>query len=159
MLRNGWRVLYIVFDDEPSDVIQSLGSFEANINGYVDEGRLVFIDGFSVPIGGLIEGKWVKISPTNPIDSLNTIHNVVRELEHHSFGRLLIVVDSLNEVILRNEAGLVLDFLKGLRGICKKYKAIGLVSLHTGIPGLEQLYFAVEYLSDGVIEFGFDPSL
>ena len=159
MLKNGWRVLYIVFDDEPGDVIQSLGSFEANVSRYVDEGMLVFIDGFSVPISGLSESKWVKISPINPIDSLNTIHNVVRELENHNLGRLLIVVDSLNEVVLRNEAGLVLDFLKGLRGICKKYEAIGLVSLHTGIPGLEQLYFAVEYLSDGVVEFGFDPSL
>jgi len=159
MLSRGWRILYIAFDDEPNDVIRSLELFSNKIYKYIEEKKLVFIDGFSVPISGLRENKWVKISPTNPLDSLNTIHNVIRELGVHDLKDLLIVVDSLNEIVLRNEAGLILDFLKGLRGICKKYRAIALVSLHTGIPGLEQLYFAVEYLSDGVVEFGFDPSL
>ncbi len=157
-LGRGWKVIYITFDDEPEDVLSILGLFDRSVSEHVRNGRLVLVDGFTVPISGLSGSSWIKVSPTNPLDSLTTIHNIIRETSIEA-GRLLIVVDSLNEIVLRNEAGLVLDFVKGLRGICKRYKALGLVSLHTGIPGLEQLYHAIEYLSDGVVELGFDPSL
>ncbi len=157
-LNKDWRVIYITFDDEPEDILSVLESFSKDVLVHVSSNRLVLIDGFTVPISGLSGSSWVKVSPTNPLDSLTTIHNIIRE-SGVEVGKLLIVVDSLNEIVLRNEAGLVLDFVKGLRGICKRYKALGLVSLHTGIPGLEQLYHAIEYLSDGVIELGFDPSL
>ena len=151
----GGRVAYIVFDDDPEDILVEL----ANASGMeLDNirGKVVVLDGFSATLPGLEEYGVTRIDPMNPIEALNTIHNVLKPMASEV---KLLIIDSINEIILRNEPGIVLDFVKGLKSLCKRYSIVSILVLHTGIPGLEQIYSAVEYISDSFVEMGFDPSL
>ncbi len=152
---SGEGVTYVAFDDDPEEILVEL----ANASGMkLDDirGKVVILDGFSVTLPGLEEYKATRIDPMNPIEALNTIHNVLKLLASKI---KLLVIDSINEIILRNEPGIVLDFVKGLKSLCKRYCIVSILVLHTGIPGLEQIYSAVEYISDSFVEMGFDPSL
>ncbi len=149
------RVLYVVFDDEPNEVLSEL-SMQSNMNLDGLEKKVIVLDGFSITLPGLEGYKWARVDPMNPIEALNSIYNTIKP-----FGSTvrLLVMDSINEIILRNEPGIVLDFVKGLKSICKRYGIVSILVLHTGIPGLEQMYSAIEYISDSFVEMGFDPSL
>ncbi len=154
-VKNDGKVAYVVFDDDPEEILVEL----ANVSGVpVNDIRekIVVLDGFTVALPGLEEYRTVKIDPMNPMEALNTIHNVIKPIVSET---KLLVMDSVNEIILRNEPGIVLDFIKGLKSLCKRYGIVSILVLHTGIPGLEQIYSAIEYISDSFVEMGFDPSL
>ncbi len=155
VLSNSGKVVYIVFDEDPTGVLADLTSAK-NISIDEIKNRVLVLDGFLVRVPGLEESEYTAVDPMNPIEALNTMYNVVKP---HASEIKLLVIDSINEIILRNEPGIVLDFIKGLKGLCKRYNIISVIVLHTGIPGLDQIYSAMEYLSDSFVEMGFDPSL
>ncbi len=155
VLSNSGKVVYIVFDEDPTGVLADLASAK-NISIDEIKNRVLVLDGFLVRVPGLEESEYTAVDPMNPIEALNTMYNVVKP---HASEIKLLVIDSINEIILRNEPGIVLDFIKGLKGLCKRYNIISVIVLHTGIPGLDQIYSAMEYLSDSFVEMGFDPSL
>ncbi len=154
-LSSNGRVVYIVFDEDPTEVLVELASI-GNMELNSIRERVLVLDGFSVKLPGLEEFEHTIIDPMNPIEALNTIYNIIKP---HASEIKLLVIDSINEIILRNEPGIVLDFIKGLKGLCKRYGTTSIIVLHTGIPGLEQIYSAIEYISDSFVEMGFDPSL
>ena len=155
VLSNSGKVVYIVFDEDPTGVLADLASAK-NISIDEIKNRVLVLGGFLVRVPGLEESEYTAVDPMNPIEALNTMYNVVKP---HASEIKLLVIDSINEIILRNEPGIVLDFIKGLKGLCKRYNIISVIVLHTGIPGLDQIYSAMEYLSDSFVEMGFDPSL
>lgn len=154
-IERGEEVAYIVFDDDPEEVLVELANTGIMKLDSIKE-KVIMLDGFSVAVPGFKEYKITKIDSKNPMEALTTIYNVLKPLA----SRIkLLVIDSINEIFLRNEPGIVLDFIKGLKSLCKRYDIISILVLHTGIPGLEQVYSAVEYISDSFVEMGFDPSL
>ncbi len=154
-ITKGEKVVYVVFDDDPKEILIELANAGSMKLDVIRE-KVVILDGFSITLPGLEEYGVTKIDPMNPMEALNTIHNVLKPLASEI---KLLVIDSVNEIILRNEPGIVLDFIKGLKSLCKRYGTVLILVLHTGIPGLEQIYSAVEYISDSFVEMGFDPSL
>jgi len=161
-LERGELVLIVSFDDDPNAVLYSLSSIGVDVEKYVKNKQLLIIDGFYHPLKPKGESKTpgvvASIQPTNPIEALEKVGVILEELNFKN-GKGLFVVDSLNEVMLRSEITVPLDFVKALRAEVKSRGMIAIVSIHTGMEGAENLLFALEYSSDGVIEFGFDPNL
>ncbi len=155
VLSSSGKVVYIAFDEDPGEVIAELES-AGGIEPSSVRDRVLVLDGFSVRLPGLEEAGYTVVDPMNLIEALNTIYNAVKT---YASEVKLLVIDSINEIILRNEPGIVLDFIKGLKALSKRYGIISIIVLHSGIPGLEQIYSTIEYVSDSFVEMGFDPSL
>ncbi len=156
-LKEGYGCVYVAIDSSVDEVVDILSDKGVSVGELVDRGCLKFVDGFSIELHSIAGSiPYTRISALKPIETLDTIYN---SLDTLSCKKKLLVIDSLNEFLMRNEPGIAIDFVKGLKLIGRKTCSICLVSLHLGIPGLEQLYSSIEYLSDGFIEMGFDPRL
>jgi KaiC/GvpD/RAD55 family RecA-like ATPase len=121
-----------------------------------DEGFYV-INGFKTSIPLPNNAFTASINPENPGRALETISNIVASRTGGRRG--LIVVDSINTILVASDPFVALDFIRGLKALCRKHGLLGLVTLHTGIPGFEQLEAIITYMVDGVIEMEYDPNL
>lgn len=79
-------------------------------------------------------------------------------IREYKISKGLLVIDSLNEIMTKSDPSRVLDFIKGLRLIAKQHEMIGVVAIHTKIPGFEQLEEMLKFTLDGIIELSFDES-
>ncbi len=156
-LRQGYRVVYVTLDNTVDKIFEILRRNNIEPVEAINSGRLYVINGFSVEVRGFKPGIDVpSTNPLKPIESLSTIYMVLSEIKDE---RTLVILYSITEFLMRNEPGIALDFIKGLKLILRKYCAIGLATLHLGIEGLEQVYGSIEYISDDYIEMYFDPTL
>jgi len=159
LLKEGEKVVYTLFDEDPLNLASQLKLFNVNVDQFLEKETLILIDVFGASIPELESG--LKIAATltsiDPMECFRTIHRVIKEKGIKNQG--LLVIDSLNEVILRYQPGIILDFIRNIRRLVKAYGLVCIATLHTGIPGLEQIYATIEYVSDCYVEFSFDPQL
>jgi len=159
MLRRDEKVIYVLFDDDPSYLLSQLKVLDIDVNDAVEKDKLILVDIFTTPI--LDIKPRIKLATSlntvDPVECLQVIHRIIKE--KNVDGKGVMIIDSLNEIVLRYQPGIVLDFIKGVKRIVRAYNLTCVATLHTGIPGLEQVYAAMEYVSDGFVEFSFDPQL
>ncbi len=118
------------------------------------------ITGFKTPIP-MIEGRFsANINPENPRQAIETITSLVKRVaEERNVDGGVLVIDSINTILIAAETFVAFDFIRGIKALCRNYGLLGVIDMHTGIPGFEQLEAIVSYMVDGVIEMGFDPQL
>ncbi len=156
-LGEGFGCVYVAIDSSVEEIIDDLSERGVDVDSLLSSNRLRFIDGFSIELHAIVRTlSYTRVSILKPVETLDTLYNSLETLDA---DKKLLVIDSLNEFLMRNEPGIAIDFVKGLKLIGRKTGCISLVTLHLGIPGLEQLYSSIEYLSDGYIEMSFDPRL
>lgn len=118
------------------------------------------IAGFKTPIP-MLEGRFsANVNPENPRQAIETITLLVKRIaEERNVDGGVLVIDSINTILIAAETFVAFDFIRGVKALCRNYGLLGIIDMHTGIPGFEQLEAIVSYMVDGVVEMGFDPQL
>lgn len=161
-LEKGENAVILCFDDDPYAIVSSLKYLGLKIEEYMEKGQLGIVDGFHHPLRRRLPIEILGvIEEVDPGDVNRTLEKIELVLEDRGFKdcKGLLIVDSLNEIILRADLTTVVDFVKALRAESKSRGHLTIATLHLGMEGVTNLIFALEYMSDAVVEFGLDPNL
>jgi len=161
-LKHNETVIHIALDDDPLTVISELESIGIDISKAISKGRFFIVDCYSslgvssrLQYPDFIKKIIISADPSKPPDILDRLLTMIRE---YNISKGLLVIDSLNEIMTKSDPSRVLDFVKGLRLITRQHEMIGIVAIHTKIPGFEQLEEMLKFTLDGIIELSFDES-
>ncbi len=144
-LSQGSPVFHVSLDDVPPNI---------------SDENFVAINGFKTNVPGIMRGSWVEIDPEHPDRALETIASTISSFHERKGARGgLLMIDSVNTILLESEAFIALDFIRGIKALAKSMNMLGVATMHSGIPGFEQLEAIITYMVDGIIELEYDPSL
>ncbi len=162
-LKKSEPVVYVALDDDPSTIVSELEALEIDMKSALSKKLFLIIDCYSslgvsarLQYSDLVRQAIVSAAePSKPPDILNKLLIALKDFDVK--GGLL-VIDSLNEIMTKSDPSRVLDFIKGLKLITRRHEMIGIVSIHTKIPGFEQLEEMLKFTLDGIIELSIDES-
>lgn len=146
-------VVYVALDDDPETIINQLLSFGVNAKEYCLNKFLLIVDGFSYLVKSKKPHYCVEdeITPENPDSIVQSLFKLADK--YGLFGKGLIVIDSLNEVMVLLDPTRFIIFVKSLRANFSKLRGILTVStLHTSTTGFKEYLLTVEHLVDGILE-------
>jgi KaiC/GvpD/RAD55 family RecA-like ATPase len=153
-LRQGCRVLYYCIDD-PADVVKlGLEDHHIAVPAIEEEGRLQFVDMFSLGAQKLAESL-PKMDPAEIMEETLKFQDLLtygREFATKpSDEAKVLVMDSITPFFLLTEARKVFQYVQVMRYATRIAKAVTLAALHTEVvdAGIEN---ATANLADGVIE-------
>lgn len=159
-LRSGdGAVVHVTFDDSPDALLSLYEFFGWDVSKYVREGRFKIVDCFSFrlgpfkkPVDGVVRELEVK--------DLSSLVYAVSDAASSAKGSTLVLIDSLNELVLKFEVSQFIDFIKTLRAVVGK--GLGnmiLATMHTTTDTFQEVVNYIEYLVDGIIETRLNPTL
>ncbi|MFN3804422.1 MAG: RAD55 family ATPase [Pyrobaculum sp.] len=148
--RQGAPVLFFPIDAFTDEVLEELERRGAPL------GRVVAIDGFIAP-----SERYVKLKPAvrHKLDAPDA-HTLMNKLVEFSddFKKGVVIVDSLNEVIMRSP-GSALEVFRAFKIFAKYTNSIIVATIHTDMEELRNVVAVIRHLVDIVIELEVDPNL
>jgi len=161
-IMRGSSVVYVSIDDEPEYIMDILKSImdPSTVDSALRNGNLVFIDLFTPGMDLLHQTKRLDIGIIRPRggDGDYDVKSIIEALSGSVSKSSLIVIDSLNELILRAEPRSLLDFIKSVRLVSRLHGALALSVVHTG-NDVDAVIDAVEFSMSGILEVDIDPTL
>ncbi|MEM2005885.1 MAG: RAD55 family ATPase [Zestosphaera sp.] len=159
-LRSGdGAVVYVTFDDSPDALLALYEFFGWDVGKYVREGRFKIVDCFSFRLGPFkrsVEGVVRELE----VRDLSSLIYAVSDAASSARGSTLVLIDSLNELVLKFEVSQFVDFIKTLRAtVGKGLGNIILATVHTTTDTFQEVVNYIEYLVDGIVETRLNPSL
>lgn len=153
-LRQGCRVLYYCIDD-PADLVKlGLEDHHIAVSKVVEEGRLEFVDMFSLGAEKLAESL-PRMDPGEILEETLKFQDLLslgREFALKPTGHpLVIVMDSLTPFFLLTEARKVFQYVQVMRYLTRMAGAFTLAVLHTEVVDVSYEN-AMANLADGVVE-------
>jgi len=175
-LKLGEIVIYLTLSDSPLSILQRLAALGWDLVPYLRENKLKFIDCFSyrmldkespvLKMTVLNKQVWTKIEDDitlcepkeNLYNTLSAISSLINKLEIVNKG--ILVLDSLTELATLHNQERALEFVKTIRARLCKERFIQIFAVNNiGIPQLEVFSSLLNYFSDAVIDFRFEPVL
>ena len=154
MLQRDFRVLYYAIDEPASDIRGGLGELGADAAKYEADGRLAFVDIFSLGVERLADAQQPE-EPEKIVDSTFKFSDLVaqgRSFTLRHLGRKqFVVLDSLTPFFLMGEAKRVFQFGQVLKYATRFARAIGIAVLHTKVLN-ETIENAMVSFADIVLE-------
>ncbi len=152
-------VVYVTFDDSPDALLALYNYFGWDVSRYVSEGRFKIIDCFSFRLGPFKKAVSGVVRELE-VKDLNSLVYAVSDASSPTRGSTMVLIDSLNELILKFEVSQFLDFIKSFRAVVGKGLGnIVIATIHTTTETFQEIVNYLEYLVDGVIEARINPSL
>lgn len=152
-------VVHVTFDDSPDALLALYDYFKWDVSKYVSEGRFKIVDCFSFRLGPLKKSVSGVVRELEVRD-LNSLIYAISDASSPTRGSTMVLIDSLNELVLKFEVSQFLDFIKSLRAVVGKGLGnIVIATIHTTTETFQEVVNYLEYLVDGVIEARFNPSL
>ncbi|HLI47032.1 MAG TPA: RAD55 family ATPase, partial [Geobacterales bacterium] len=155
--------IYLCVDEHPLSVYQNMCLHGFKLKKYLKKGIFQFIDLFTYKLNlqneefDFLKNSLVVNYPINWQSLLNTVVSYVTLLESR-YGKALVIIDSLTELLNKLDVNSVLDLMKALRfEICKKRNHPIFASSHFGIKTFEEFEQILEYHVDGIIDLRYDP--
>lgn len=139
MAKNVGSVVWVAFDEPPEDVHDRLVAKGVK--------NLVIFDGFT-PMEMLRRGKW------NRVESYD-IYGIINEISKSTMPRSVIVVDSINEIVMKASTGIV-EFFKAVKLVAKRSDSLALLIVHTDVEEVASSVMTAMHLTDLVIEMDLD---
>jgi KaiC/GvpD/RAD55 family RecA-like ATPase len=150
-LKNSEKGFYITSDASPEDVMSKMKSFSWNIESFVKDRSMMFLDIYSWRVGGAKEKAWKKvIQGSINIDELNlTLSSVLSKLsnDHNKRG----VFDSLSTLLLYVPTDIVIKFIPVLIAKAKRQGVTEVLILEEGVHD-DKTVNTLNFLTDGLIE-------
>ncbi|MGC8909668.1 MAG: RAD55 family ATPase [Fervidicoccaceae archaeon] len=144
-------ILYVSVDSSVKDLLTFLDN--VGLSKYSEKIKL--LDAFSSNITGIKqEAQYEKINLGSVSEALFTIYSKLSQMQ----GKKFLVIDSITEVMIGIDPNKVINFVKGLKQVCECAEATSILTIHTGPESLQDILWALEYLSDGYIELGYEPN-
>jgi len=158
-MRGGEPSVYLTFDDSASSVINSFIRLGYDCNKALEEGKLRIIDCFS--FRGAVASKphpgiWVVNNPKDHHELTGVLRSAVEGISDFGF----VFIDSLTEFFTMSEPTSAIETIKNWRAeLCKFMNITVLASYHVGVKSIDEYAGMLDYASDGVIDFRFDPMM
>ncbi len=153
-LRQGCSVLYYCIDD-PADVVKlGLEDQHIAVDKVEREGRLEFVDMFSLGAQKLAESL-PRMDPSEILEETLKFQDLLNYARNFALkpgqGSKIIIMDSITPFFLLTEARKVFQYVQVMRFATRIAKAVTIAILHTEVvdPSIEN---ATANLADGVIE-------
>ncbi len=154
MLQRDFRVLYYSIDESAADVRGGLDAYGADAAKCEAEGRLAFVDIFSLGVERLADAHQVE-EPEKIVDSTFKFSDLVAQGRSFTLKHLgkkqFVVLDSLTPFFLMVEAKKVFQFGQVLKYATRFARAIGIAVLHTRVLN-ESIENAMVSFADVVLE-------
>jgi len=128
-------VTWLAFDEPPEDIYEKLVARGVK--------NIVILDGYT-PVEMLRRGRW------NKIESFD-IYGIINEVMKSALKNSAIVVDSINEIVLRASTGII-EFFKAMKLLARRFDAITVFTVHTDIEEVASSTLTAMHLTDAVIE-------
>lgn len=155
----GNTVVHVTFDDSPDALLSLYGFFGWDVSKYVREGRFKIVDCFSFRLGSFrkpVDGVVRELE----VKELSSLVYAISDAVSSARGSGLILIDSLNELVLKFEVSQFVDFIKTLRAIVGKGLGnIILATMHITTDTFQEVVNYIEYLVDGIVETRINPTL
>jgi len=155
--------IYICVDEHPLSVYQNMCLNGLSLRKYLKRGAIQFIDLFTYKLNlqneefDFLKDSIITNYPINWQSLLNIILSVVQNMEN-KYKNVIIMIDSLTELLNKFDANSILDLVKALRfEVCKKRHHIIFATSHFGIKTFEEFEQILEYHVDGIIDLRYDP--
>ena len=150
-LKNSEKGFYITSDASPEDVMSKMKSFSWNIESFVKQKSMMFLDIYSWRVGGAKDNAWKKVVQGSlNIDDLNlTLSSVLSKLsnDHDKRG----VFDSLSTLLIYVPTEIVIKFIPVLIAKAKKEGVTEVLILEEGVHD-DKTVNTLNFLTDGLIE-------
>jgi KaiC/GvpD/RAD55 family RecA-like ATPase len=145
--RQGAPVLFFSFDALPDEVADELRQHGAALE------RVTVVDGFVAP-----DEHYSRLKPPirHRLEAVDA-RLFIRKLAEFAgeFRRGVVVVDSLNEMLLRSPAS-ASDVIRALKIFTRYTDSVAVVTVHTDMEEIRAVMSAVRHMLDMVIELGTD---
>lgn len=139
----------LAIDALPDDVLDALRSRGVNPS------EVLIVDGFYAPTERINKMKLWNKSRLDVLDTRAFLDKLAELAEYVKNG--LVVIDSLNEVILRSSN--VFELFRGLKIFAKYTNNIVVGIVHTDVEDVANTLALAEHLADLIIEAEVDPNL
>jgi len=157
-LRRKYMVIYASIDDSPESVIMNMKSLGWDVEKYLFlKKTLVFIDCFSYRIRRTALTPGYSILVEDP-RSIRNITDALVSVTDRTYGRKMLIIDSLTEIISFVEPITAIETVKNWRAYFSKARDMPVfASIHFGIKAFEEIEQIIDYTVDGIIDLRFDP--
>ncbi len=148
ILQRGEPVIYLALDDDPADIIASLELRGIELKRFLEEGRLVFIDGYGGRYGYETEAPVAE--RLRSLDIHAAVSTITRVLDSNKVSNKgAIILDSLNPFFQWHDTNMVYDFVNMLRILVAKKRNIPVfATLHTPTQLYADIAATMEYMVD-----------
>ncbi len=148
LLNRDEPVIYLALDDDPADIIESLEFKGVEARRFINDGKLVFIDGYGGRYGYETEAPIA--DRLRSLDIHAAISTITRVLDTKGTrGKGAIVLDSLNPFFQWHDANMVYDFVNMLRILIAKKRGMPVfATLHTPTQLYADIAATMEYMVD-----------
>jgi len=157
-LEAGEPGIYICLDDMPKTIMQGLMRFSWDVQKFLDNDKLNFVDCFSFRIKPEKTPDWVTLikDPSDLLGFANALETLMDKLNMHNRG--IVIIDSLTEFMTLAEPGLLIEAIKTWRARGSKERGVTFfASMHFGIGAFEKTVDVFDYIVDGIIDLRYDP--
>lgn len=159
-LKKDFSVIYLVSDDTPRSVIQNMNIMGWNIEKYIKNKKITFIDCITLKIRKPTQEETSHIIYVENPKNLPSVTGTLFSVVENTSSRAIVLIDSLTELMSSAEPLMILDAVKSMRENIAKAKKIPLfASIHFGIKGFDDIEQIIDYLVDGIIDLRYDPYL
>ncbi len=154
-LKRGEKAIYITVDSFPEDLICNMKKYGWDVEPFLEEERLVFIDGFSPRVGVDSKAHYIVENPFNLDELLTKI--VLAEAEFFEENvPCRVVVSHVSTVLFMARRREVLRFFERMHAEARKYNGVYMFVYTEGVkhPSVETF---MKQLTDVVLELSRDP--
>ncbi|UCE09752.1 MAG: hypothetical protein JSW61_12385 [Candidatus Thorarchaeota archaeon] len=152
-LRQGFPGVIVTTDVSPRVIRNDMSRHGWSLEKYEQEGKLVFIDGYSERMGAPMAGSTRSLTKVDDISELGIV--LFEVLEDLVVAR--IVVDSLSTLILHSNPATMPRAVQRLSGRITQSSHSIMYVLEEGVHD-EKTYATFSYLADAVLRFNIDES-
>ncbi|MHA1908114.1 MAG: RAD55 family ATPase [Candidatus Thorarchaeota archaeon] len=149
----GFPAVFVTTDVSPRVIRNDMSRYGWNIEEYENDGKFVFIDGYSERMGAPKTGSARSLTKVDDISELGIVLSEV--LEDLVVAR--IVIDSLSTLILHSNPETIPRAVQRLSGRIKQGSHSIMFILEDGVHE-EKTYATFSYLADAVLRFKIEDS-
>ncbi len=152
-LKNSENGIYFTSEESPSEVAQEMKFFGWEIEGYIKEKRLKFIDAYtpryqSISKDEITEGYW-----TWDVGAANQLRVLFSEyIKNFENKRCRGIVDSFSYLLRVNKFDEMVDLFETVQLTIKKYGGVYFFLVVEGMHE-EKIVSTINHMADGVIQF------
>ncbi len=150
-LKKGKTVLYVTVDTPPSDIVENMISFGWDPRPYIDDGQLVFVDGFSPRVGLETIAKYIINDPFSVDDTLHSL--LLAEGETLAGNGGVLVFSHLSTIMFTWTKRDIIKFMERMHADTRKFNAVYLFIYNENVKDRITENFLAQ-LTDVVVRTG-----
>jgi len=131
-LVEGEKGIYVTVDLFPRDIVENMARYNMNIEDYLSEHRLIFIDGLSPRLGYESSAEYIVENPFNLDEMLRLLSLAINENIHRG-EKYRLVLSHLSTLLFMTQKRRLLSFIERLHAEAKRSNGIFIMVYSEGV--------------------------